>query len=141
MSTEDGLRAFLAADPTLAALLAGRLYPDAIPQGVTARPALTYRRTGTDRPACLSGQDTGFERATFELKPHSTKRADCTAVRDRLVAILRGPACRGRWGGPSGIFVDAALVETDDAGFAQAQDGGESAERDAALTVTIIRSE
>jgi hypothetical protein len=141
MTTEDGLKAFLAADATLNGLLAGRIYPDVIPQGVTARPALTYQRTSTDRPPALSGQDTGFERAGFILRPHSTKRTECNAVRDRLVAMLNGLACRGTWGGAGGVSVDAAIVEAGDAGFAQGPDGSETGERDEAITVTIIRSQ
>lgn len=56
MTAEIGLRAELAADATVAALVGARIYPEFMPENVTY-PAITYRRVSTVRFNKMSGPD------------------------------------------------------------------------------------
>lgn len=56
MSLETGLRAELAADAGVSALVGGRIYPEYMPQDATY-PAITYDRISTVRSQFLTGVD------------------------------------------------------------------------------------
>lgn len=139
MTLEEALTKYLLADSGLTALIGQRLYPDdAIPQGNKTWPVLTYRQTGSDPVHYLTGERSALERDSYDLTAHSPDRRQCSAVRDRLKAILSGTACRGTWGGGGGVVVRAGLFRDVDADDQPPTDGDETRARTVRVNLTII---
>lgn len=65
MSLEQGLHAALVADGTVNGLVAGRIYPEIMPQDVVY-PAISYQRISTTRYQLLEGVD-DFTQARLQV--------------------------------------------------------------------------
>jgi hypothetical protein len=86
MSAETDLRAFLAADAPLAALVGNRISADRLQQGV-ARPFVVFVRSSTDRQRGLDG--TVFaSRVTFDIQAWADTRIAATQVADAVQTAL-----------------------------------------------------
>lgn len=94
MSLETALRAYVLADPAIAAAVGQRMYPRRLPQG-PALPALDYQRIDTRRLHDLDGPD-GLPRARMQVRAWGATVQSATdlaaLVRERLDGF------RGAWG-------------------------------------------
>lgn len=88
MSAETELYAVLAASSGLAALVADRIYPDAIPED-KALPAVVYSRTATDPVLTIHGTKVA-ETAALSITAWSQTRTESEAVADAVAIALLG---------------------------------------------------
>lgn len=112
MSAESNLYAVLSGHGPLTALVAGRIYPDAMPED-TAYPVVVYSRQGTEPVVAISGDKHG-EFVAMRLESWAKTRTAADAVGDAVEAALltarEVPA--GRQGGfdaETGLF--ATLID------------------------------
>lgn len=86
MSLEEGLRSALVADGTVNGLIAGRIYPEIMPQDVVY-PAISYQRISTVRYQMLEGVD-DFTQARLQVDcwsdTYSGVKSLATAVKSAL---------------------------------------------------------
>jgi len=111
ITIEEGLQAFLAANAGLVALISGRVYHRALPQGVVL-PALTWQRISTPRLAAhdTSGS-TGTAHPRFQFDAWATTYASAKAITDALRAALNG--YKGTMGALNPVTVQGALVDNE----------------------------
>lgn len=114
MSAETELYAVLSGSAGLAALVAARIYPDAIPEDI-ALPAVVYSRASTDPVLSVSGQKFA-ETARFQVTAWDKTRTGSAAVAAQIeTALLNAwqPAINrtSAFDGEVGLF--ATTLETD----------------------------
>lgn len=114
MSAESELYAALGGSAGLAALVSGRIWPDAIPEAEPL-PAVVYTRASTNPITTIGGQVVA-EEVRFALSAWSKTRTEAEAVADQVAAalVLAGNPYADRASGydpETGLF--AATVETD----------------------------
>ncbi|MFO0939828.1 MAG: DUF3168 domain-containing protein [Pirellulales bacterium] len=99
-----GIRAMLAADTALAALVKNRIHYQELPQG-SELPHIWFTRTGRQQDNLLdASEEMTVETYSFEIVGDS----DCEAIVDRLIVLL------GQFGGQVGSQ-DVQLVDISDA--------------------------
>ena len=91
MSSETVLAAALKADATLSVLVAGRIFPDEVPEGVPL-PAIAYTRQGTEPLILIHTNVPRATKATIEVQcisgGDSGSRAEAEALADACIAPL-----------------------------------------------------
>jgi hypothetical protein len=110
-SIATAVRAHVAANAGVAALVGTRIYPDALPQGYNAKtigPALVYVKFPAIRGRLINGLD-GIARARIEFTAYASTRATADAV-DRAV-LMSGLI--GFTGDMGGIEIESLNVEGD----------------------------
>lgn len=109
ITIEEGLKAYLAANAGLLALIAGRVYANKIPQGATM-PCLTYQRIDSPR---IHSHDTsgsgGTARPRFQLDCWATTYAASKSISDALRSALNG--YKGTMGTVNPVTVQSALIQ------------------------------
>jgi len=118
MSAESTLYAWLAADAGVAALVAGRIYPDVIPPDV-ALPAIAYARLSTEPVTTVHGAMPA-QFVNLQVQCWAATRTSAEAVADAVQAALlvngEVPAGRGQLfdeeSGNFGGAVDVRLFVT-----------------------------
>lgn len=114
MSAETDLYAALSAHPDLAALVGGRIYPDAMPEG-EALPAVVYQRSST-APVTTISSVTVAEEVLFAISAWAETRESAEAVANYVAEAIAaaGDPYTDRTGGfdpECGLFV--ATIECD----------------------------
>lgn len=108
MNTSNALRAFLLADPAIAAIISTRMYPVQLPQN-PALPAIRYFRVSGNRPQSTTGP-LGQTNPRVQIDCYALKFQDANdlaeLVRKRLDGY-RGPA------GDDGDFIQGAFFQTE----------------------------
>lgn len=98
---EDELRAWLAAQPAIAAIVEDRIYPSVAPQSA-GYPRITYARTSSRRIRSLKGPSSNLSVALVQV--------DCWALTykqsKQLSAAVRGNSDGGALDGFSGLMGD-----------------------------------
>lgn len=94
MEVEYGLVQHLKADPTLDALLSGRIYPGIAPQGASL-PRLTYNRISTQDDQAMDGP-AGLPQTRLQIDVWGDSHDAVRAIVARLLALLNGTG--GAWG-------------------------------------------
>lgn len=123
---EQALTALLRDDPALVALIARRVYPGVLPQGV-AYPAVTYQRISTARSQWRRLQDhkPSYERPRFQIDAYAKTPLAVQTVAAAVIELLdgfRGPAGPGS---PQ-LQIASAVVEDEADGLEpEAATGGE----------------
>lgn len=112
MSAESNLYAVLGGHAPLTALVAGRIYPDAMPED-TAYPAVVYGRQSTEPVVTISGDKHG-EFAVMQISAWAKTRTAADAVGDAVESALltAREVPTGRQGGfdaETGLF--ATLID------------------------------
>lgn len=90
MSMETGLRAYLLADSSLAAIVGTKIYPQEAADSV-AEPYITYRLSDSEEPRYLSGA-VRYRKFTYEMVCYQIVYDDATALADALQAAIGGTA-------------------------------------------------
>lgn len=88
MNAGNQLRALLAGDGAVTALVDTRIAADRIEQADT-RPFLIYTKTGSEPQYSLDGTQHG-ERVLLEIQIWADRRVEADEVRDAVVAALAG---------------------------------------------------
>lgn len=114
MSAETELYAVLAGSAGLAALVDGRIYPDAIPEDKPL-PAVVHSRTATE-PVLTIGGIKLAETATIAITAWSPTRTEAEAIADAIATALQlaGQPFSNRssgYDGDTGLY--GVTVETD----------------------------
>jgi hypothetical protein len=105
MSVKKALVAMLRADAGLVAAVGNRIYPEAIPQHETKRPALTY--TVIDRPRVRHlGGYAGLAHPRVQVDTWATSAADADTVAGLLRTALRPQRLTVAGVGIQGIWLD-----------------------------------
>lgn len=94
MSLETALRAYVLADPAIAAAVGQRMYPRRLPQGPTL-PALVYLRVDTRREHDMDGPD-GLPRPRVQVTAWAANVQAATELAALVRVRLDG--YRGAWG-------------------------------------------
>ncbi len=99
---DEGLVAYLAGFPGVAAEVGERIYPAPLPQGVEL-PAVTYSDVSNTASYSHDGPDC-LQRARYQIDHWAATREAATRVERATRAALSG--FRGRWGGLTigGVF-------------------------------------
>ena len=114
MSAETELYAVLAASAGLSALVADRIYPDAIPEDKPS-PAVVYGRTATDPVVTIHGVKVA-ETATLSITAWAMTRTESDAIADAIATALQlaGQPFRNRSSGyDDEVGLYGVSVETD----------------------------
>lgn len=90
MIAENSLYSLLSAATGVTALVADRLYPDAMPEGC-AYPAVVFSRTGTEPIPSISGQNFGGT-VTLSIGCWAKTRTDVDAVALAISTAVAGTA-------------------------------------------------
>lgn len=104
MSIESAIRAVIAADTAVTAIIKDRLYPLRVPQGVSL-PAVTYQEISGDDGMTTDGA-LGLVDGRFQFTCWSTTHAGAAALRDALIACFKA----GVSGVYSGVTIQASEV-------------------------------
>ena len=109
ITIEEGLAAFLVANAAVNAIVAGRVYPNKLPQTVTL-PALTYQRIDTPRVHShdTSGA-TGTAHPRIQFDCWAASYANAKGLADALRGALNG--YKGTMGSVNPVTVQSALQE------------------------------
>jgi hypothetical protein len=106
MTISEALRAFLLAQPSIAALVGTRIYPQVLPQK-PAYPAITYAQVSGIRVRGLDGP-TGRARPRIAVNSWGASHREMDAVASAVRAALDGYA------GPMGdLVVDSAVLDNE----------------------------
>ena len=97
MSVEATLYTRLTTHAGLSALIAARVHPNKLPQGVTL-PAVSYRRVSAERVPAM-GSDTGLVRARFQFDAWAAGYQAMLDVKEQLRAALE------RWSTTTGTVI------------------------------------
>lgn len=84
--SEPNFHYFLTGVSAIRELVAGRVYPDMVPQGKNV-PAIVVSRTGGIRQQKLCGTD-GLVRGSFQLDVYGRTRAEVRELATRVVAAM-----------------------------------------------------
>jgi hypothetical protein len=122
------LVARLNADPNLSALVADRIYPQAIPQSNAAYPAVGFRVPDNDRDHHLDGV-AGVASARVELWAESPVYSECDAVAEALRRLFDGFV--GVLGGDVTVTETTSAGEGDD--YFEPADGSDAGTHQIAL--------
>lgn len=87
MSLEADLRAYILADPTVAALVGDRMYPLVIPQG-SPQPCIVYAKQGRDRQQLFCGED-GLYRTGVDIDCYAVIYDDAVTLANAVSARLK----------------------------------------------------
>lgn len=136
MTFEDALVAKIAATASLTTLVGARVYPDAIPEGVDGD-ALVYHLANRADPPPLDGTQNKLVKDTAELTAVSRNRRAVAAIRDAVITAFNGLAARGTWG-TGGLAVRACVAETAASDRDPPQDGSETGDRAARVTLNVF---
>jgi hypothetical protein len=129
MGLETGLRALLAADPGVSALVADRIRPLRLAQGETY-PAITYQRIACSPRSTLDGA-TGRLRSVVQATCWAESYLEAHALADAVRACVTD--YRGTWDG-----VDVLRIEPpDERDTEPVEGGGAPAVYGVALDLTI----
>jgi hypothetical protein len=123
MRMEDALVAFLKADSATNALIAGRIYPSAMPQQKVSSksvPCIVYHRISTPREMAHDGPRGGGSLAgcaqpRFQLDLYALESAKASQLAEAVRLALDGFS--GSMGGSGGVEVQAVFVEDEQSGF------------------------
>lgn len=86
MSAEEVLYATLDGDPGVTAIIAGRIYPDILPEEEEL-PAVVYQRSNTEDIVTLGGVVAATV-STIEVGCLASKRADAEALANVVLPVL-----------------------------------------------------
>jgi hypothetical protein len=111
---EEVLRARLAGDPTLSALVSGRINPQLNTQEVSL-PFVAYKRLGGANSSTLSGPGK-LGRFTFQVDVYAATEAGAAAVVAAVESLLfpAGSVWRDDAAGVKGCFPDDTLADATD---------------------------
>lgn len=84
----EALRSFVLADAAIAALVADRVYPLTLPQGVTL-PAMTYQVVFGEHPVIHDGPQ-GLARARVQFDCWAERYSETVAIAGALRTVLNG---------------------------------------------------
>lgn len=107
MLIEEAIRAHLIADAGVAAIAAGRIYPEALPQE-PVYPAIVYHRVGTGRSIHMGGAD-GLADARFQFDCWGRTFAESRQLSEQVRLAFVG--FRGSMGGVGGVEVCGVFPE------------------------------
>jgi hypothetical protein len=104
----SAIRAYLAANAGVAALVGSRIYPDVLPQGysVATGGALTYMVISTTHDHLINGLS-GIARSRIEFTAFAKTRVIANAIAE----AVRTSGLQGYTGAMGGVFVESVMID------------------------------